>query len=655
MFSKSGHLWREYQNQQCVRVQRDTILDDDSGTIFDVIDRRTIIFGSVGALALIGGAVAFEASFQHRILPGIQAGGVPVGGLRLEEAKARLEAKLKGNAPQVGVKLGLNSFNVPASDFGWHPDATRTAQAALMIGRRGNLFTRLQDRLSALGGRVRLPLRATADRDAVRQRLLEIIEPVTTLPVDARMVVQDGRFRVMDDRAGRGVDLESAVSAYLNNPNRTTLNLNVTTLPARVTAKMLMPVAAQTNTLLRGIKLDYTEPNGTVHVVTLTPTEIAGFLKPDGTKLSIDPDAVQARLRRIGLGFDRAPQDARYVRVGAELKTRGDAPGWKLDLETAKQLLASEIMRPESLEVLLPIIQAEPQIRAATLPKVDALSLLAESYTSYAGSSRERVINVAVAASKLDGYVVPAGETFSFNQAVGPIEPEQGFAEGYVISGGRTIKGVGGGVCQASTTTFRALYKAGLPIVERNQHAYRVRWYDPLVGLDAAVYQPYLDMRMQNNTPGPLVVRASTSGASMTVRLYGVSDGRKVSVSGAAILSHTPAPAPKTEFDPTLRFGERKQVDWAADGYRVNITRTINGAAEVLASSYKAWQAVYAYGPSARPAQPRQRVQTRRPASSNAQSTPRPIGVTITPAVAPTVVRPVATPSAPGRITPPER
>jgi vancomycin resistance protein YoaR len=632
-----------------VRVQHYTILEGDSGTIFDVIYRRTLILGSVGALALVGGVAALETSFQNRILPGVQAGGIPVSGLRLEEAEARLQTKLKGRAPQVRVKLGLNTFDVPASDFGWQPDATRTAQAAMLIGRRGNLFTRLQDRLSALGGRVRLPLQATADRDAVRQRLLEIIEPVTTLPVDARMVVQGGRFHVIDERVGRGVDLDAAVGAYLKNPNRTALNLNVTTLPARITSKTLLPIAAQTNTLLRGIKLNYTEPNGTVHVVTLTPTEIAGFLKPEGTKFNVDPDAVQARLRRIGLGFDRAPQDARYVRAGAELKIRGDAPGWKLDLETAKQVLTDEIVRPESTEVLLPIIASQPKISAATLPKVDNLNLLAESFTSYAGSSRERVINVAVAASKLDGYVVPAGETFSFNQAVGPIEPEQGFAEGYVISGGRTIKGVGGGVCQASTTTFRALYKAGLPIIERNQHAYRVRWYDPLVGLDAAVYQPYLDMRMQNNTPGPLVVRASTSGASMTVRLYGVSDGRKVNVSGPAILSHTPAPAPKTEFDPNLRFGERKQVDWAADGYRVNITRTINGDAEVLASRYKAWQAVYAYGPTARP-----RVQ-RRAAPARIAPRPRPVGVTITPAVAPTVVRPVATPSAPGRITPPER
>jgi vancomycin resistance protein YoaR len=625
------------------------------------MDRRTIIFGSVGALALVGGTIAFETGFRDRILPGIQAGGVPMGSLRLEEARSRLEAKLKASAPRVRVSVGSESFDVPASELGWHPDAIRTAKSALEIGRRGNLLTRLQDRLSALGGRVRLPLRASADPSAVRARLNAIIEPVTTPPMDARVIVQDGRFRVTPDRAGRGVNLETAVNAYLKDPNRTSLKLEITTLPARVTTKMLNPIAAQTNALLRPLRLNYTEPNGTVHTVTLASNEIVGLLKLEGTNLSIDQKAVQARLRRIGLGFDREAQDARYVRVGTDLKARGDAPGWKLDLETAGTVLADEILRPESLEVTLPIILSDPKISASTLPRPENLALLAESYTSYAGSSRERVTNVAVAASKLDGYVVPDGDVFSFNRAVGPIEPESGFAEGYVISGGRTIKGVGGGVCQASTTTFRALYKAGLPIIERNQHAYRVRWYDPLVGLDAAVYQPYLDMRMQNNTPGPLLVRAFTDGASMTVRLYGLSDGRKVSVSSAQILSHTPAPAPKTEFDPTLRVGERKQVDWAADGYRVRITRTIAGAdgakTEVLASSYKAWQAVYAYGPSPRP-----RLQPRS-VPSRIRTAPRPtsVSVPLTPAFAPAATPPspqapaAPNPQVPSRLTPPER
>lgn len=617
-----------------------------------MIDRRSIILGSVGALALVGGAIAFETGFRDRILPGVVVEGlsgprsarVALGGLRLAEATARLETSLKASAPQVRVSLDAQRFDVPATELGWRPDALGTARFALSIGRRSSALVRLQDRLSALGGRVRVLLKASVDRAAVRARLGAIINPVTTPPTDARMVVRDGRFVVIEDRPGRGVDLDAAVKAYLSQVDRSALNLQVVELPARITARSLEALVSQANTLLRPLKLMYTEPNGTAHAVTLAPNEIAGFLETDGAKLSVKPNAVQARLRRIGLGFDREPQDARYVRVGADLKAQGDARGFKLDLETARNLLSDEILRPESFEVLLPVIPTEPQLRADTLPTPEDLTLLAESYTSYFGSSRERVVNVAVAAAKLDGYVVPAGKTFSFNDAVGPIEPEQGFAEGYVISGGRTIKGVGGGVCQASTTTFRALYKAGLPMVERNQHAYRVRWYDPLVGLDAAVYQPSLDLKMRNDTPGPLIVRASTSGASMTVRVYGTSDGRKVSVSDATILSHTPAPAPKFEFDPSLGVGERKQVDWAADGYRVQVTRTIRPAGgapktEVLSSNYRAWQAVFTYGPTSRP----------KPAPTEARFAPTSPSVVLTPALAPSSVQ------APARLAPPER
>ena len=627
-------------------------------------DRRSIIVGSVGALALVGGSIAFEAGFQDRVLPGVVIEGVPgappnsvpVGGLGMADATRKLQAGLRAAAPQVSVALGDQRFDVPASELGWRPNVTGTVQSALEIGRRGSVLTRVQDRLSALGGRVRVPLTASADRAAVEKRLGAIISPVTTPPTDARMVAQGGRFVVLKDQDGRGVDLAAAVRAYMNNPDQTALNLQVTALPARVTAQSLAGTVAQANALVRSLKLIYTEPSGAAQAVTLPAAEIAGFLKLEGSALKIDPRAVQARLRRIGLGFDREPQDARYVRAGAELKAQGDAQGWKLDLETARALLSDEILRPESSEVLLPILPTAPKLSADTLPKIADLTLLAESYTSYAGSSRERVVNVAVAAAKLDGYVVPAGKTFSFNDAVGPIEPEQGFAEGYVISGGRTIKGVGGGVCQASTTTFRALYKAGLPMVERNQHAYRVRWYDPLVGLDAAVYQPSLDLKMQNDTPGPLVVRASTDGASMTVRLYGLSDGRKVSVSSPVILAHTPAPAPKFEFDPSLRVGERKQVDWAADGYRVQVTRTIarTGQAaktEVMSSNYRAWQAVFAYGPSPRPA-PRPK-----PAPTEAKVAPRSSGTVVTAApTAPSVIlTPALAPSSPGRGAPPER
>jgi vancomycin resistance protein YoaR len=280
--------------------------------------------------------------------------------------------------------------------------------------------------------------------------------------------------------------------------------------------------------------------------------------------------------------------------------------------------LSEEILRPEATSVMLPVIVSKAQILDSALPQTKDLKVLASTTTRYGGSSRERVMNAAIAASKLDGYVVPTGDEFSFNEGVGPIEESTGFVAGYVISGGRTIKGVGGGVCQASTTAFNALYRAGLPVVERNQHSYRVRWYDDVFGLDAAVYYGALDLRFKNDTPGPLLIRASSRGASMTVQVYGVSDGRKVSVSKTRILSTTPAPPPAYEFVASLPAGTRKQVDWAVVGMRTTATRTVikndQRLNDTIFNNYRAWRAVYQIGPTrARPAQPSTNVATRPP------------------------------------------
>lgn len=269
--------------------------------------------------------------------------------------------------------------------------------------------------------------------------------------------------------------------------------------------------------------------------------------------------------------------------------------------ETRKQLERA-LLRPDISELALTVVPKAALVRAADLPRAENLQLLAEATTYYGGSAAERIANVHAAARNLDGYVVPAGGVFNFNDAIGNISPENGFMEALVISGGRTIKGVGGGVCQVSTTAFRALYQAGLPILERNQHAYRVRWYDPIVGYDAAVYQPYLNLRATNDTPGPLVVRTAFTRSTLTVQLYGIPDGRQVSVSKPTILSRTPHPPPQYIVDNSLRPGEVKQVDWAVDGYRTRITRTItrpDGKVEVdvLNSNFRPWRAVYQVGP----------------------------------------------------------
>jgi vancomycin resistance protein YoaR len=568
-------------------------------------------------LVLAAGATAFEASFGDKILPGITAANIPIGGLSLEAASQKLEgALLKALAPQLTVRAGERSLVWNAHELGWQADAHETALLAQNIGRRGHVFKRIQDRLNALAGKIQTPLRAKVDEGTVRSKLQELAAPFLVPAVNAQIKLENGRFAVNPDQIGQGLNLEPTVRAYVNDPNLTVLNLKVVPVPADHTSSEFLALAEQANALLRPLTLTYITPasasnaTGSTKTKTLSALEVSTlFTIKDGT-LQATPQNIQESLERIASSFDQPARAARYVRNQGQLIVKPETRGWKLDFKTAKALLSEEILRPDSNEVILPVITDEPRIASANLPKVEALSLISEATTTYYGSSRERMINVATATGKLDGYVVPSGEDFDFNAAVGPIERENGFAEALVISAGRTVKGVGGGVCQASTTAFRALYKAGLPVLERNQHAYRVHWYDPLIGLDAAVYQPSLNMRMKNDTNGPLLIRTETLPGRTTVRVYGTPSNRKVVISNARILSRTPHPPAAFEFDRTLAPGVRKQVDWAEDGFRVRVTRTVTDAngskTDVTASDYRAWRAVFAVGPNGRRATARQ-------------------------------------------------
>jgi vancomycin resistance protein YoaR len=375
---------------------------------------------------------------------------------------------------------------------------------------------------------------------------------------------------------------------------------------------MLEPVARKANDLLRPITLVYTEPRqaggARMHRRTLGVPELAALLGVQD-EVKINPAALDKVLAEMAKRHDRLPVGARYIpdREG-RLVVQPEVAGWTLNQPETRKRLQLELLRPDLSEFVLTVVPKPALVQAASLPRAEDLLLLAEATTYYRGSPAGRIVNVHKAARRLDGYIVLAGGVFNFNQAVGEISPESGFKEAMIISGERTIMAVGGGVCQVSTTALRALYRAGLPILERHPHSYRVRWYDNIVGFDSAVYQPYLNLRARNDTPGPLVIRSTVTRTTHTVRIFGIPDGRQLTVSQPVILSRTPHPPPLYVEEPSLRPGEVRQVDWAVDGFRTRITRTITRpdgtvGVDVLNSNYRPWRAVFQVGPVPSPAE----------------------------------------------------
>ncbi|RIH91548.1 VanW family protein [Meiothermus granaticius] len=564
--------------------------------------RRAVLVTAGVSTGLLLGWVGLERYSTHHIAPGVVAAGVPVGGLTLDQAAQKIAAATANLTPPVlTLKAGDHTLRLSAAELGWQPDPQATAAQALAAGQKG-----LGAKLAALRGRLQVPLIPQVNTAALKARLEAVARSLAHPPQEATLTFKGDRFVVTPDKPGLQFDTAAALQTFRQTPTETTLELLPRPVPAKVLASALQPLADQANSLLRPLTLTYLEPQveagGQIHTRTLTNAEVARLFTFSGG-LGVNSKAVARLIAGIGQAYDRTPENARYILDSEhKLQVKPHRDGWKMNGPGARKLLETALFQPTTTQIALPVVAKPAQVQEASLPPVEQLQLLAEATTTYAGSKPDRVANVHAAAHNLDGYVVPSGGVFDFNAAIGNISPENGFKEALVISGGRTVKGVGGGVCQVSTTTFRALYKAGLPVIERNPHAYRVHWYDPIVGFDAAVYQPYLNLRMKNDTPGPLVVRTLPTPTALTVQLYGIPDGRKVTVSDPVILSTTPHPPAQYVVEPTLKRGQIVQVDWAVDGMRTRITRTITDASgqtktDVLNSDFKPWRAVYQVGP----------------------------------------------------------
>ncbi len=247
----------------------------------------------------------------------------------------------------------------------------------------------------------------------------------------------------------------------------------------------------------------------------------------------------------------------------------------------------------------------DPSVRA----RVPAMELLGTATTAYYGSAAERINNIARSAARMNGLLIPAGATFSFNQAQGPAGSDDGYVEGYAIVNGRLEKVTGGGICQVSTTMYRAVFYAGLQIVERRPHSYVINFYENIDGFDATVFAPYVDFKWRNDTGGPVYMTASTDpkAATVTVSLYGYKDGRTTRMVGPTRRNVTQPGVANWQYDPTLPRGAVRQIVHGRPGMSVDLRRVVTAADgrvihnDNLSSVYRPWEDFFIYGPGVTP------------------------------------------------------
>ncbi len=601
--------------------------------------QRTPVFPQIVA-ALISGVVLFfgliitwvlgyQLLYAGRIFPGVSVAGVDLSGMTPSDAAVKLNQTL---AYPINGKIlfrdGEKAWVATPAQLGMVFDPSSSAVTAYRLGRRGGLFGALSGQVRAGGAGVNVPPVIIFDQRVAFQYLSQISSQVNQPVVEASLKLEGTNVVAQPGQMGRELKIDATL-VYLGSQLQTFTDGEVPLVVQEVQPQILdvsgqadvaRQILSQPLTLVIP-NANSTDPGPYIYNIEVLANILAVQRVQNGDQIGVQvglsPTALRDMLVPVKSQVDRLPANARFIfnDETRQLDLMEDSKiGRTLEVEASVKAINDALLRGEHTASLV-INEAQPQVSGASTAEQLGITQLLLSETSYFyGSSPERTQNIEAAAASFHGVLVAPGETFSMGAKMGDVSLDNGFAEALIIYGGRTIKGVGGGVCQVSTTLFRTAFLAGFPIVERTPHAYRVSYYeriasggvDPrLAGLDATVYFPLVDFKFTNDSPYWILMETYMGTGSLTWKFYSTSDGRSVTWDTTGVTNVVAAPPPLFEVNDELGKNQMKQVDWSANGADVTVTRTVwrNGTVlfqDDISTHYEPWQAVCEYGPDSK-------------------------------------------------------
>lgn len=247
--------------------------------------------------------------------------------------------------------------------------------------------------------------------------------------------------------------------------------------------------------------------------------------------LRISSEKLHNYLKGLAVSISVEPVNANLVFDGDKASTfRPAVEGIRLDIDKSALAIITALENNGD-EVELTVIKVPPTITLEKINDLGIITLLANGESNFVGSSAARIHNIRVGAAKYNGFIIKPGEEFSFNDVLGEVDEVSGYQPELVIKNGLLIPEYGGGLCQVSTTLFRAAINAGLPITERRAHSFPVKYYNPQ-GFDATIYPGVVDLKFKNDTSAHILIQSKISGTKITFEIYGSDDGRVVAVDG---------------------------------------------------------------------------------------------------------------------------
>ena len=545
----------------------------------------------------------FEVLFEDKFFPGSYIGDTNLVYLTKAEAYSVLNAKFEQRkSQQLAFQYSSNTYQIDLATSSAVVSFDHAIEQVFKVGRGAKLNENIYNQVRNLFFRQDYNPQIAVFLD---HQYNTINQQIFTPTIDGSLIVDENQIRITESKNGLELDRASLTE---NITNYFITGIISSELPVRslepkiTTAKLQKAKYFLESAKDSPVQLVFEKDRWEVDYKTLITLL---DLEADPDKLVSQPK-VENYLKSLAGKINQPVREGQFEfnkETGRVSAFSASQDGRELELAKTTFLLTEALEGRQPKEIQLPVTVVKPKINTAEVNNLGIKELLGRGVSHFAHSIENRIFNLSLASSRINGTLIPPGETFSFNKTVGDISGASGYKPAYVIKSGRTVLDDGGGVCQVSTTVFRAVLNSGLPVVARTAHAYRVGYYEQGFppGLDATVFSPTVDFIFSNDTNSHVLVQAYREGTTLYVDLYGTSDGRVASISKSVVNNITPAPPELRQDDPTLPKGTVKQVDFAAAGANVSFNRTVTRAgrtliSETFKSNFKPWQAVYLVG-----------------------------------------------------------
>lgn len=558
-------------------------------------------------------------SYNNRLLLGIYVAGQNIGGKTTEEAKEILRSSVD-NFKQSGLHYNYNDHavdlqtDITSSDLDniyslvtFFPD--KTIDQLWLIGHQQGYLKNYWQQIKHLVSPRQYDVIIETNNDQLKEALIAEYSQFETATLSAQPVIDiDNNIEISTHKLGLSFRYNDIISQTVDRAKK----LDNSTIELQ--REIFFPTITKgeiTDDHMGNLKSFLNENK----YLTLTHKTKNWSISPDIYKPWINFNKKDQKVvinlnevfvseyfeENLSPSIDQEPQDAKFdIENGRVVEFQNSRDGQKLNIESSIELINSNFFSEEISTFDLVVIEQKAKIAVGDTNDMGIIEKLGEGRSNFTGSPSNRVHNIQTGADAVNGLIIKPGETFSLIDALGPIDGQHGYLQELVIKGDKTVPEYGGGLCQIGTTTFRAAYGTGLPIVERRNHSYRVSYYEP-AGTDATIYSPKPDMRWLNDTANNILIRTRIEGTELIFEYWGTSDGRIATATEPRIYNIVKPPETKYIETTDLEVGEKKCTERAHNGADAEFTYTVEYTdgkinEETFRSHYVAWPEVCLIG-----------------------------------------------------------